>query len=90
MASRYVSDRVCKTLLQSEHEGLRNFLAADYDANRSGVLRGNLLESYTHLMQMRGGRFTVCYLDTGMPKGSLADAIMVHQKNSATCRCTLG
>ncbi|CAL8466361.1 g5897 [Coccomyxa elongata] len=65
MASRYVSDRMCKTLLQMQHEKLRNFLAAGPGEGFVDVLRGNLLESYTHLMQMQGDQFIVRYLDTG-------------------------
>lgn len=72
MASRYVSDRVCKILLQKQPEVLRNFLAASYGESTFGVLRGNLLESYADLMQMQGGRSTVLYLDTGMQTVSLA------------------
>ena len=66
MASQYVSDRVCETLLESNERNLRNFLAASSGANELGVLRGNLFESYAHLMLRRGGRFDVRYLDTGM------------------------
>lgn len=65
MASQYVSDRVCETLLEIDERNLRNFLAASSCANELGVLRGNLFESYTHLMLRRGGRFDVRYLDTG-------------------------
>ncbi|CAL8468249.1 g7788 [Coccomyxa elongata] len=77
MASQYVSDRVCETLLENNERNLRNFLAASSGANELGVLRGNLFESYTHLMLRRGGRFDVRYLDTGeedvvdLPLGSL-------------------
>ena len=66
MASQYVSDRVCEGLLWKKRLDLRNFLAASCCAGELGVLRGNLFESYTHLMQRRGGKFTVRYLDTGM------------------------
>ena len=73
MASSHVSDGVCGELLSNHQLGLRNFLAASSGANELGVLRGNLFESYMHLMCLRGGTFRVRYLDTGRTSGSLVD-----------------
>ena len=83
MASTYVSDRVCAMLLHTNQLALRNFLAVSTGVTVLGVLRGNLFESYTHLMYQRGGTFKARYLDTGRTSGSLVDLSRVMQQRFA-------
>ncbi|BDA41052.1 probable crinkler effector protein 16 [Coccomyxa sp. Obi] len=66
MASQYVCDRVCETLLQNYKLDLLNFLTASTGDSALSVLRGNLFESFTHCLLKEGGQFKVRYLDTGM------------------------
>ena len=81
MASPYVSDRVCAELLVENQQALRTFLAVSTGHNELGVLRGNLFESYTHLMHQRGG--TVQYLDTGMAYLDTGMAYRPEQSHAA-------
>ena len=83
MASPYVSDRVCERLLDKNQLDLRNFLVASTGEIDFAVLRGNLFESYTHVMYQRGGTFKVRYLDTGVTSGSLVDLSRAMQQRFA-------
>ena len=67
MASTYVSDRVCERLLNPYHPlDLRSFLAASPGAGDAmRELRGDLFESFCHILLSRGGDFAVRYPDTG-------------------------
>ena len=83
MATPYVSDRVCERLLDKNQLDLRNFLVASTGEIDFAVLRGNLFESYAHLMYQRGGTFKVRYIDTGRTCGSLVDLSRLMQQRFA-------
>lgn len=81
MASQYVSDRVCETLLANYSLEMKNFLTASTGDSALSVLRGNLFESYTYWLLHKGGQFTVRYFDTGVQTlGSLETVLIILQK----------